>query len=363
MIKKIYSLLLIAVFLLSLCACAKQASPSLSDAYLQAAQQHIDAGDFDSAISVLEEAIKVVGGDVFQQKLEEVLQLKNQHATPDLTLYTSILEETKTQHSEYLLSCGYLLYDMDTDAVPELIVKQATYGSDAVCFVYTIKNGAVASCGSFYGENVCGLNGHAGLIMVSGRQLVEHVQRILITDGSIIQEEVFTGAVEKYHPFTSLEWQMFDQPISLQWEENPTDGNYAVYESIKAGTAQPTVTVPPSNDQVSNEPTASYTDFLGSWASEYARITITEESGKLSVGLGVGTGFFYTTQVDFSAIQDLTLRVPVEESSYDAYGEILIEFIACGDDIRLFTTVVDNSPASQSVFMKNFQEVALTPQS
>lgn len=362
MIKKAFTYFLLLGILLSLCSCAQQETqtPSLVDAYLQAAQELIDKGDLDSAIAGLEEALSITNDPLLEAKLEEAQKLKQQHeetttatsSTNDFTLYADTVEAVKQEYSDALYFCGYMLYDMSADSTPELIVKKGTCDADTQCDVYTIKDGVVTYCGNFFGVSICGLYGHEGILMVNGQQMMEQVTRCFIFDGIVMEEDVFSGAVEEYHPFTYLEWNNFDAPISLVWDQNPTDDNYTLYQQLKAGDTIPTEQTTPTVSAGNSE----YTKFLGEWWGGSAYMILTEENGRLNVLLGVGTGFLYEKQLNIAdAIQDGKLYISIDEPSYDASGTFIIEWLQTDGINQLYCTVIDNMPEKDALFMRAFK--------
>ena len=82
--KRFSAILLIFALVCSLCACAEEQEEfvSVTDIYLQSAQEFLDQGDLDSAIAALEEGYTATNDPALGARLEELQQQKQEAEAP-----------------------------------------------------------------------------------------------------------------------------------------------------------------------------------------------------------------------------------------------------------------------------------------
>lgn len=105
-----------------------------------------------------------------------------------------------------MLSFGYVLYDIDKDGVPELIVR---YGQSEAAYqtcVYGWADGGVSELGGFH-------SGHSSLYTWPGENAVafnwghmggQYVEKISLADGALTFENVFSEYVEPEDEYTDI---------------------------------------------------------------------------------------------------------------------------------------------------------------
>ncbi len=113
-----------------------------------------------------------------------------------VTAYDRVLTEWKSQVSGnpddfgMLPELSYLVYDIDKDGTPELLIKSGTCEADYHGAIYTWRNEGVFQLGeelglahsSFYSDP-----GENGIILMSGHMGYAYAERISLTDGYVME--------------------------------------------------------------------------------------------------------------------------------------------------------------------------------
>lgn len=88
----------------------------------------------------------------------------------------------------------YILYDLDQNGVPELILYEGSSGAGTHYHFYTIINHEVKECG-FYGRTSLHADGKGGLIAYYGRSTSYYIQEIKLIGESIVITDIASGVV------------------------------------------------------------------------------------------------------------------------------------------------------------------------
>ena len=114
--------------------------------------------------------------------------------------YTAILEkkteEVRASGEDLMISYsnGYLVYDIDKDGVPELLVKTGTCEADYMGSIYTFSGGAARCvCDDLYlgHSSLYSDPGENGLILMNGHMGYAWAERLSLADGSIQAETLY----------------------------------------------------------------------------------------------------------------------------------------------------------------------------
>lgn len=152
----------------------------------------------------------------------------------DPALYAAVLEGVAKEFEGLADGCEYLLYDMDGDGHPELILKAGTCEADFEYRFYTQENGQIRYLGCVCGSHsgLCGYNCGEGLIIHAAHQMCEWITLVTLKNGSLEVTEILARPVEIYHSFTSLTACSLQDRDGLIWNRNPKDDNWSRLQQV-----------------------------------------------------------------------------------------------------------------------------------
>lgn len=140
----------------------------------------------------------------------------------------------------------YVLYDLDADAVPELIIGSGTCEADYKysLFRFHAETGAEFVVDFGYGHSkLCGLSAENALLIFGGHMGCEWADRLRWTGESFEQDRVMEERLlcenEEYLPFQGLSGCPIDSLDGLEWAGNPADENDVILAPARTENPQP----------------------------------------------------------------------------------------------------------------------------
>ncbi len=167
-------------------------------------------------------------------------QLTLSHLEPKLSpeaLYGPIVESWRVEYSKSSNDfCKYVLYDIDRNGVPELIVNTGTDDANSLYNVYTIRNGKAVSLGSVsipYGR-LYGLT-ESGLLIMSGHNFYESCHILTLTGDTMELKKQYEMPIEIAYwdevcVMEPLVCYALNDQSGLTWRSNPDYDNWGALQ-------------------------------------------------------------------------------------------------------------------------------------
>ncbi len=154
--------------------------------------------------------------------------------------YAAILAAYAEKYADEYGYSHYLLYDLDADAVPELIIGFGTCEADYQYSLYRFdaEKGAEFVVNFGYGHSeLCGLSSENALLLHGAHMGYEWVDRLRRTGSLYEQDHVLEGRMlgenDAYLPLEALGYCRLDSLDGLDWAGNPADENDAVIAPLR----------------------------------------------------------------------------------------------------------------------------------
>jgi hypothetical protein len=145
----------------------------------------------------------------------------------DPTMYNRIIQRAQAEFDGYLSTCSYLLYDINQDQIPELVLNLGATEETSQYRFYTIIDGeaTLLKIVDTIPSVLCGYELGKGMIIYGAYQSSEHISVIKMVNDSLSVELVADHPMGNTHSFAHLPTYALIDPAGLNWESNPTDFN------------------------------------------------------------------------------------------------------------------------------------------
>ena len=158
--------------------------------------------------------------------------------------YSELLDRFMRDYPDYRYTCCYSMYDIDSDGVPEILIKLGTCEADFEYRVYTYPEGTRLTAtptmlGSFDGghASVCGISDHDSFLVWYGHMGWEQISEMTLTNGSLSASTLFSGSdLASYHELTALPIYELDDLSGLDWYGDPVEDNRYALDNFDPGT-------------------------------------------------------------------------------------------------------------------------------
>lgn len=149
--------------------------------------------------------------------------------------YQKVLTDTQAEFSAVSNVCGYLLYDMEQDGTPEMIVKVGSSDSLFQYRFYSLRdsNAKLLKAINSSHSGICGYSSGKGVIIYQVGQSVENVTIVTLSGDTLAEETILNRTVSITHPFVTLSFCQLNDPAGLEWTGNPADSSDVLVAQIR----------------------------------------------------------------------------------------------------------------------------------
>ena len=125
----------------------------------------------------------------------------------------------------------YVLYDIDQNQIPELIIKSGTCEADYLYEIYTIENDSAVLCGEYSGfHSSLYISGEKGLVRYMGQMGGYEIMHYSLYGTEIVEKEIASGWIdweEDYPDLNEYGYGEYDMLLGL----GRGNVSYALYEA------------------------------------------------------------------------------------------------------------------------------------
>lgn len=156
--------------------------------------------------------------------------------TWDPALYDRILQRAQAEFADSLSACSYLLYDINQDAIPELVLNLSVSEEASQYRFYTTVDGeaVLLKIADSIPSNLCGYEMGKGMIIYGAYQSSERISIVKMVGGSLSVELVADHPMGSTHAFACLPSYALTDSAGLNWEANPMDFNDILLSQLMA---------------------------------------------------------------------------------------------------------------------------------
>lgn len=181
------------ILLCSLLADSSNSSSSLLEGY------NID---YDNTLLQTERVVRYLS----QEERTPIMQRFHIVEDDYISLYLQELERSNRTRlgSEFVENHYFVLYDMDQNGVPELILFEGSSGAGMHYHFYTMIKGEIKDCG-YYGRAELLADGDGGLIAYFGRMGGYDIKKVALSSDTVLFADIADGQVTGDTPYPELE--------------------------------------------------------------------------------------------------------------------------------------------------------------
>ena len=109
-----------------------------------------------------------------------------------ITAYTNVLKSSQYQ-DDGIKKCKYIIYDIDKNGIPELIVDMGEYEAERKIYFYTFENGQakyIGDRGSSHSD-FASIPDKNGIMIITAHSSHQYAGIISVVDGAIKEEDLF----------------------------------------------------------------------------------------------------------------------------------------------------------------------------